>query len=485
MCGVVGVLSKSPVNRVLYDALSILQHRGQDAAGIVTSNESSFYTCKGNGLVRDVVTPNQLDLLLGDIGLGHVRYPTAGTLCKEESQPFYVNSPYGLCLVHNGNLTNSDELRKELIEKDFRHLNTQSDSEVLLNVIAHELSVTARLKFNPEQLFKALEAVYCRVEGAFSCIMLINGYGLLAFRDAHGIRPLVYGTEDDSHLFASESIVLHSLGYELNSQVKPGEAVFIDLKGKVHRHQCKSHVIPTPCLFEYVYLSRPDSTVNGISVYAARRLMGEYLGNKIGKEFPNHDIDVVMPIPETSRSSALSLASAMGLPYSEGFVKNRYVGRTFIMPDQKERQSSIAMKLNAIRQEFQGKNVLLVDDSIVRGNTSRKIIELARKAGARKVYFASVSPPVIYPNVYGIDMPSARELVANGSSIEEVARKIGADRLFYQTLTDLKRAINDATPPGIEPFSAFEDSIFTGSYAAGKIDAAYLMRLLQSRTKQS
>jgi amidophosphoribosyltransferase len=483
MCGVVGLLSESAVSGLLYNALSILQHRGQDASGMVTADKSDLYTCKGNGLVRDVLPPKQLSMLPGNMGLGHVRYPTAGTQRREESQPFYVNSPYGLCLVHNGNLTNADELRKILVEKDLRHLNTQSDSEVLLNVIAHELSCTASVNFEPQQVFKALESVYQRVEGAFSCILLINNYGLLAFRDAHGIRPLVHGSDGNSHIFASESIVLDSLGFELEGQVKPGEAVFIDMQGQVHRHQCMDAVTPTPCLFEYVYLSREDSIVNGIFVYATRRLMGKYLGERIQQDFPDHDIDVVIPIPDTSRCSALSLAKEIDVPYSEGFVKNRYVGRTFIMPDQKERQNSIALKLNAIRQEFRGKNVLLVDDSIVRGNTSRKIISLAREAGAKKVYFASASPPVLYPNVYGIDMPSAKELVAAGCNVEETAQKIGADRLFYQTLPDLKRAINDAAPASVEPFSHFEDSIFTGEYAAGNIDAAYLEKLIEGRGK--
>lgn len=482
MCGIVGLLAKSSVNGVLYNALSILQHRGQDAAGIVTSDNLNLYTCKGNGLVRDVLKPEQLSILAGHIGLGHVRYPTAGTQRGEESQPFYVNSPYGLCLVHNGNLVNTDELRKELIEKDLRHLNTQSDSEVLLNVIAHELSLTAGVSFKVEEVFKALETVYRRVEGAFSCILLINDYGLLAFRDTNGIRPLVYGMNaQGEHIFASESVVLDSLGYDLVGQVEPGEAVFVDKLGKVYRHLCMSNVNPAPCLFEYVYLSRPDSIVNGISVYGARRLMGQYLGEKILQEFPNHDIDVVISIPDTSRSSAFALAKAIEATYSEGFVKNRYVLRTFIMPDQKARQDSISMKLNAIGQEFQDKNVLLVDDSIVRGNTSRKIIELARRSGAKKVYFASVSPPVIYPNIYGIDMPNVEELVAHNSTIEETARKIGADRLFYQTLADLKRAINDAAPDGMQPFTQFEDSIFTGNYVAGKIDPAYLANLAVRR----
>jgi amidophosphoribosyltransferase len=485
MCGVVGLLSKSSANTVLYNALSILQHRGQDAAGIVTSDDFQLYTCKGNGLVRDVLTRDRLSILSGKIGLGHVRYPTAGTQRHEESQPFYVNSPYGLCLVHNGNLTNTDSLRKELIEKDLRHLNTSSDSEVLLNVIAHELSRTASVNFHPEQIFKALETVYWRIEGAFSCVMLINGYGLLAFRDQYGIRPLVHGVNTDGdHVFASESIVLDSLGFDLLGQIEPGEAVFVDKTGHVYRHLCVSKATPTPCLFEYVYLSRPDSIVNGISVHGARQLMGQYLGEQIMQVFPNHDIDVVIPIPDTSRSSAFSLASAIHAVYSEGFVKNRYVGRTFIMPDQKARQDSISLKLNTIRQEFEGKNVLLVDDSIVRGNTSRKIIDLARRSGAKKVYFASASPPVIYPNVYGIDMPHAEDLVAHGCSVEETARKIGADRLFYQTLPDLKRAINDAAPEGVAPFEAFEDSIFTGHYLSRKIDAAYLSKLAVDRQKK-
>ena len=487
MCGVVGLLSDSSVNGLLYDALSIIQHRGQDAAGMTTANEHGVHTYKGNGLVRDVLPPKRLSKLPGHVGLGHVRYPTAGTQRKEESQPFYVNSPYGLSLVHNGNLTNTDSLRKALIQNDLRHLNTQSDSEVLLNVIAHELSQTASTDFQPQQLFQALEKVYQRVEGAFSCILLVYGHGLLAFRDRHGIRPLVYGVqagnEKQSHMFASESIVLDSLGFNLVGDVQPGEAVFVDMQGRVSRHQCASAEDFAPCLFEYVYLSRADSILNQVSVYAARQRMGAYLGEKILQACPDHDIDVVIPIPDTSRSSAISLAQAIGTAYSEGFVKNRYVGRTFIMPDQAARQKSIRMKLNAIGQEFQGKNVLLVDDSIVRGNTSRQIIQLAREAGAKKVYFASASPPVKYPNVYGIDMPCASELVAQSGSVDEIAKQLGADRLFYQTLEDLKRAVNDVVPAGRPAFNRFEDSIFTGDYAAGSIDQAYLDNLATLRGK--
>lgn len=487
MCGVVGLLSEASVNGLLYEALCIIQHRGQDAAGMTTANEKGVHTYKGNGLVRDVLPPKRLSKLPGNVGLGHVRYPTAGTQRKEESQPFYVNSPYGLSLVHNGNLTNTESLRKALIEKDLRHLNTQSDSEVLLNVIAHELSQTATADFVPQQLFQALEKVYQRVEGAFSCVMLIYGHGLLAFRDRNGIRPLVYGVQagagKPSHMFASESIVLDSLGFDLVGDVQPGEAVFVSLAGEVSRHSCAGSVKFTPCLFEYVYLSRADSILNQVSVYAARQRMGAYLGQRIKESFADHDIDVVIPIPDTSRSSALSLAQALGTAYSEGFVKNRYVGRTFIMPDQQKRQRSIRMKLNAIRQEFQGKNVLLVDDSIVRGNTSRQIIQLAREAGAKKVYFASAAPPVKYPNVYGIDMPSVAELIAHSHSIDEIAQQLGADRLFYQTLDDLKQSIHDVIPAGAAPFDGFEDSIFTNQYVAGNIDQAYLDALASLRGK--
>ncbi|MHB1873201.1 MAG: amidophosphoribosyltransferase, partial [Steroidobacteraceae bacterium] len=462
MCGIVGIVGKSAVNQRLYDALTVLQHRGQDAAGIVTSAESELCVRKGSGLVRDVFQQHHMLELKGDVGVGHVRYPTAGCDRASEAQPFYVNSPYGICLAHNGNLTNATELAEVLTREDRRHLNTGSDSEVLLNVFASELQRIGTPRVTPADVFAALEAVYRRCRGGFAVIAMIIGHGIVGFRDPNGIRPLVVGERDTPQgkewMLASESVALDSLGFRLVRDIAPGEAVLIDESGRLHAHQCVAAVRHTPCIFEYVYFARPDSKIDNISVYRARMRMGDRLAEKILRERPNHDIDVVVPIPDTSRTSALQLAQRLGLKYREGFTKNRYIGRTFIMPGQQQRQKSVRSKLNAIDLEFRGKNVLLVDDSIVRGTTSAQIIELAREAGARKVYFASASPPVRYPNVYGIDMPAARELVASGRSNEEVMQLIGADWLVYQDLEDLIAACKHEDSQVAE----FDTSCFSG-----------------------
>ena len=489
MCGIVGVLANHPVNQKLYDALTIIQHRGQDAAGIITSDNNRVFLRKGNGLVRDVIRQPHMLKLIGNYGIGHVRYPTAGSDSVDESQPFYVNSPYGLALVHNGNLTNTEELTASLVSDDLRHLNTSSDSEVLLNVVAHELQHLAGTKLYPDALFAALAAVYTRVQGAFASMMLIHGYGIVGFRDPNGIRPLVFGQRESEsgteYMFASESISLDALGYSLVSDVAPGEAVYISLDGKVHRHQCSPTSQLSPCIFEYIYLARPDSILDRISVYQARLNMGEHLANKIMREKPDNDIDIVIPIPDTSRTSAVALAKQLGVNYSEGFVKNRYIGRTFIMPGQKARRSSVRMKLNAIKQEFFGKNVLLVDDSIVRGTTSKEIIQLARDAGAKKVYFASAAPEVCYPNVYGIDMPTSKELIASGRTVNEIAELIGADWLLYQDLNDVHTSINTAALDNQSGIKQFEESIFTGRYIVGNISGAYLQKLASARNDES
>lgn len=485
MCGIVGAYATHTVNQDIYDALTIIQHRGQDAAGIITSDGKRIFLRKANGLVRDAIRKNHMLRLPGTMGLGHVRYPTAGTYSPAESQPFYVNSPYGLSIVHNGNLTNARDLANDLILSDLRHLNTRSDTEVLLNVFAHELQRTAGLRLTPAELFHALKKVYQRVQGAYSAIAMINGYGIVAFRDPYGIRPLVYGKRQTAsgvdYMVASESIALDALGYQLIGDVAPGQAIYIDGESKVHQQQCVEPVQHSPCLFEYVYLARPDSVIDQISVYHARMNMGKRLADKIQLERPGHDIDVVIPIPDTSRTVALPLAQRLGIPYSEGFVKNRYIGRTFIMPGQALRRSSVRMKLNAMKTEFSGKNVLLVDDSIVRGTTSKEIIQMARDAGARKVYFASAAPPVRYPNVYGIDMPSAKELVAHNRTVEEIAEKIGADWLIYQDLADLYAAVNEAAQTPQNKIQRFEDSVFTGNYITGTITPHYLAELAELR----
>jgi len=474
MCGIVGVISRSPVNQLIYDALLLLQHRGQDAAGIVTMQGTKCYMQKARGMVRDVFRTRNMRALPGSVGLGQVRYPTAGNAySEEEAQPFYVNAPFGIVLVHNGNLTNAAALKQELIEVDRRHINTQSDSEVLLNVLAHELEAAVRNRaLSPTAVFAAVRAVHRRIRGSYAVVALIAGHGLLAFRDPFGIRPLCFGTGgpggDDEVIVASESVAIEGTGHRVVRDVAPGEAIFVDLHGRLHAEQCAEHPSLHPCMFEYVYLARPDSVMDGVSVYQARLNLGETLAQRVISTMPPNEIDVVIPIPESSRPSAMQLAQRIGKPYREGFVKNRYVGRTFIMPGQGVRKKSVRQKLNAIGMEFRGRNVLLVDDSIVRGTTSKEIVQMAREAGARKVYLASAAPPVRYPNVYGIDMPTAEELVAHGRSIEEIRQFIGADALIYQDVAAMKRVVG-ALNPAIE---GFEASCFDGCYITGDVSAA-------------
>ena len=485
MCGIVGLVGTSAVNQRLYDALTVLQHRGQDAAGIATSGDGGLCVRKASGLVRDVFQQQHMLELKGHIGIGHVRYPTAGCDSASEAQPFYVNSPYGICLAHNGNLTNATELAEVLIREDRRHLNTTSDSEVLLNVFASELQRIGTPRVTPADVFAALEAVYRRCRGGFAVVAMVIGHGVVGFRDPNGIRPLVLGERDTAQgkewMLASESVALDSLAFRFVRDIAPGEAVLIDEAGRLHSHRCVAAARHAPCIFEYVYFARPDSKIDDISVYRARMRMGDRLAEKILRERPNHDIDVVIPIPDTSRTSALQLAQRLGLKYREGFTKNRYIGRTFIMPGQQQRQKSVRSKLNAIDLEFRGKNVLLVDDSIVRGTTSAQIIELAREAGARKVYFASAAPPVRYPNVYGIDMPAARELVAAGRSVEDVMRLIGADWLVYQDLDDLIAACKHED----SQIEEFDTSCFSGQYVTGDITPQYLDRLQRERSDEA
>jgi len=474
MCGIVGVISKGPVNQLIYDALLLLQHRGQDAAGIVTMQGTKCFMHKARGMVRDVFRTRNMRGLPGTVGLGQVRYPTAGNAYnEEEAQPFYVNAPFGLVLVHNGNLTNVQELRQQLFEVDRRHINTDSDSEVLLNVLAHEIELAARnLPLSPEEIFKAVRAVHRRIKGSYAVVCLIAGYGVLAFRDPYGIRPLCLGEADTPAgrevMVASESVALEGTGHHFVRDVAPGEAVFIDLEGRVHAQQCAEKASLNPCVFEFVYLARPDSVIDGISVYQARLNMGETLAQRLISTMPPSEIDVVIPIPESSRPSAMQLAQKIGKPYREGFVKNRYVGRTFIMPGQSVRKKSVRQKLNAIGVEFKGRNVLLVDDSIVRGTTSKEIVQMAREAGARKVYMASAAPPVRYPNVYGIDMPTKEELIAHNRSVEEIRQFIGADALIYQDVDAIKRVVGALNPK----LSGFEASCFDGSYVTGDISIA-------------
>jgi len=485
MCGIIGSVATNPVNQDIYDALTAIQHRGQDAAGMLTSNGGKVTLYKSAGLVREVMTAKQMLRLKGRMGLGHVRYPTAGSESALEAQPFYVNSPYGLAIVHNGNLINTDELKQDLLDADLRHLNTDSDSEVLLNIFAHELQKLAKPQLTPDAVFTAVKKVHERCVGAYSVIMLIAGQGMLAFRDPNGIRPLVFGTRKkdskEEFMFASESVALDTLGYESHGDIAPGEAVFITLDGESHRQQCADKPTLNPCIFESVYLSRPDSIIDQISVHQFRIRLGKTLAKRILATYPDHDIDVVIPIPDTSRHAALPLALKLGVIYSEGFVKNRYIGRTFIMPGQQQREKSVRQKLNAIRDEFAGKNVLLVDDSIVRGTTSKEIIQLARDAGAKKVYFASAAPPVIYPNVYGIDMPSVKELIAHERTTEEVCKLIGADWLIYQDLDALYDAAQRFNPD----IKRFEDAIFTGDYIVGDIDETYLSQLAEARNDKA
>ena len=479
MCGIVGVVSNAPVNQLIYDALLLLQHRGQDAAGIVTQQDDKFFMHKAKGMVKDVFRTRNMRALPGNCGLGQVRYPTAGNaFSEEEAQPFYVNAPFGIVLVHNGNLTNAHALKHELTSVDHRHINTESDSEVLLNVLAHELEHTTRGRtLRVEDVFTAVRKVHRRVKGSYAVIALIAGQGVLAFRDPYGIRPLCIGSGPGTVVLASESVALEGTGHMLERNIDPGEAVFIDLNGIIHAQQCADAPQLKPCIFEYVYLARPDSVMDGISVYQARVNLGEALARRVVSQVPPSQIDVVIPIPESSRPSAAQLAQLLGLPYREGFVKNRYVGRTFIMPGQAVRKKSVRQKLNAIASEFKGRNVLLVDDSIVRGTTSQEIVQMARDAGAAKVYLASAAPPVRYPNVYGIDMPTASELVAHDRSVEEIRAIIGCDALIYQDVDAMKKAIGGLNPR----IGGFDASCFDGVYVTGDVDDADIARLNAAR----
>jgi len=482
MCGILGIVARSPVNQLLYDGLLLLQHRGQDAAGIVTSEHKSFYMQKSTGMVRDVFRTRNMRSLPGNIGIAHCRYPTAGSASNSaESQPFYVNSPFGIVLGHNGNLTNSDKLKEEMFRQDLRHINTNSDSEVLLNVLAHELEKSSvKLRLDPPRIFAAVANVHRRVRGAYAVIAMIAGHGVLAFRDPYGIRPAVIGYNETAsgieYMVASESVAVDAMGFRVLRDVAPGEAVFIDEDGRLHSQQCAEHTSLNPCIFEYVYLARPDSIIDGASVYEARLRMGEKLVDKIKRDYSHLEIDVVIPIPDSSRPAAMQLALGLGVPYREGFVKNRYIGRTFIMPGQSVRKRSVRQKLNVIGMEFKGKNVLLVDDSIVRGTTSREIVQMARESGARRVFFASAAPPVRFPNVYGIDMPTRAELIAAHRSEDEVAAEIGADALIYQDLEDLKDAVRQVNPKLVD----FETSCFDGVYVTGDVTADYL-HVVESR----
>jgi amidophosphoribosyltransferase len=483
MCGIVGVVSHSPVNQLLYDSLLLLQHRGQDAAGIATAHGNAFNLFKGSGLVRDVFRTRNMRSLPGHAGIGQVRYPTAGSAYShEEAQPFYVNAPYGIMLAHNGNLTNWEQLKDEMFRIDRRHINTNSDTEVLLNVFAHELHESASgLSLDPQVIFRAVSGVHRRLRGSYAVVAQIAGAGMLAFRDPFGIRPLILGRHETEKgvewMVASESVALEGLGFEVVRDVAPGEAIFIDHDRQLHAQQCADNPQLSPCIFEYVYLARPDSIMDGASVYAARLRMGEYLAEKLRTQFHAGDIDVVMPIPDSSRPAAMQLAQKLNVDYREGFIKNRYVGRTFIMPGQAVRRKSVRQKLNAMGVEFKGKNVLIVDDSIVRGTTSREIVDMARESGANKVIFASAAPPVRYPNVYGIDMPTRGELIAHGRSDEEIANIIGADALVYQDIESMKQAVRDMNPA----LQSFDASCFDGVYVTGDITPQFLDRVEAAR----
>lgn len=474
MCGIIGAVTKSNVNHYLYAGLNMLQHRGQDAAGIVTSDGKQLFLRKSNGLLRDVIHARHMSRLQGFMGIGHVRYPTAGTSSEAEAQPFYVNSPYGIALAHNGNLINAEELKRDLWLSDLRHLNTNSDSEILLNVFAHELQQIHKVQLTPKDIFAAVRGVHRRCKGAYAVIAMITGYGIVGFRDPHGIRPLCLGKRESEkgaeYMIASESVSLDTSGFTLIDDVGPGEAVIITKEGHLFRESCSENVSHSPCIFEHVYLARPDSIIDKILVYKVRLKLGDFLAQKILRVWPMHDIDVVMPVPDTSRTAAYSLSLQLGIKYREGLVKNHYIGRTFIMPGQQIRKKSVRQKLNAIPLEFQNKNVLLVDDSIVRGTTSKQIIQMAREAGANKVYFASAAPEVRYPNVYGIDMPSANELIAHNRTVEEVREFLGADGLIYQDL----QALIDAAREGNPSITRFEDSVFTGDYITGGVTQEYL-----------
>lgn len=481
MCGILGIVGKTNVNQALYDALIVLQHRGQDAAGIVTCKDNKLFLRKDNGLVRDVFHTRHMQRLVGNYGIGHVRYPTAGSSSSAEAQPFYVNSPYGITLAHNGNLTNVEQLSKEIYASDLRHVNTTSDSEVLLNAFAHELAKSKTLHLAPDDIFDAVTALYRRCRGGFAVVSMILGHGIVAFRDPHGIRPIVYGHRQTElgteYMVASESVALDVSGFTLIRDLAPGEALYITENGELFTKQCVAVEKFTPCIFEYVYLARPDSIMDGISVYKSRLKMGEKLAEKILRERPDHDIDVVIPIPDTSRTSALELANHLGVKFREGFMKNRYIGRTFIMPGQAERKKSVRQKLNAIDLEFKDKNVLLVDDSIVRGTTCKQIVQMARDAGAKKVYFCSAAPAVRYPNVYGIDMPSVHELIAHNRTTEEVADLIGTDWLIYQDLEDLKEAVRFEG----SDVHDFDCAVFDGHYVTGDVNAEYLNHIEEER----
>ena len=484
MCGLVGVVSENDVGVCIYDTLTILQHRGQDAAGIMTCDNGKLNLRKDNGLVKDVFRTRHMRRLKGQMGIGHVRYPTAGSSSPALAQPFYVNSPYGLALAHNGNLTNTKDIARDLFKEDLRHINTDSDSEVLLNVFAHELQQNKKIEPLPEDVFSAVSGVHNRCRGGYAAVVMLTGYGIVGFRDVNGIRPLVFGYKDEQslgrreYMIASESVALIAQGFVIERDVAPGEAVYIDLNGKLHTKICTESSRHAPCIFEHVYFARPDSMMDAISVYKARLRMGEKLADKLIAIRPQHDIDVVIPVPDTSRTSALELANRLGIKYREGFVKNRYIGRTFIMPGQSQRRKSVKQKLNAIELEFRGKNVLLVDDSIVRGTTCKQIIQMARDAGANKVFFASAAPAIRYPNVYGIDMPTANELIAAGKSEKEVENAIGADWLIYQDLQDLIAAASEGNPE----ISEFECSVFNGEYITGDVDEIYLERLKSQRS---
>jgi len=479
MCSIVGVASdKDNACLTLYNALTVLQHRGQDAAGIATVNDKfNLSIHKNNGLVRDVFNEENMLNLKGNIGIGHTRYPTAGSHNYEEAQPFYVNSPYGIVLIHNGNLVNADKLRKELEQDDLRHLNTSSDSEVLLNIFAHALQRFKKIQLTKEDIFNAVDEVHSRIEGAYSVIIMLLGYGIIAFRDPSGIRPLIYGSKQNKkYMIASESVALDCLGYKIERDVEPGETIFIDCDRNIFFHNYSKTKEKTPCIFEYVYLARPDSVIDKINVYKSRMAMGKYLGKKIKNILSQNElseIDVVIPIPDTSRTSALPLSIELGKKLREGFVKNRYIGRTFIMPGQKIRKKSVKQKLNTINIEFKNKIVLLIDDSIVRGNTSKQIIQMARDAGAKKVYFASASPPIRFPNVYGIDMPYVNELIAYNRNVEQICEEIGSDKLIYQDLDDLISAVKE----GNNEINNFDTSCFNGEYITGGVSEDYLSRL--------
>ena len=483
MCGIAGVLTQeSHANQALYDALTVLQHRGQDAAGIVSSDRGRLHLRKGAGLVRDVFSEGDMQRLAGSMGIAHCRYPTAGCASGAEAQPFYVNSPYGIVLAHNGNLTNAEELKRDVFVDDLRHINTNSDSEILLNVFAHELQAQNKLRIDEQDIFNAVEGVHRRCRGGYAVVAMIPGFGVLGFRDPHGIRPVVYGKRETTggteYLIASESVALDTVGFELISDIAPGEAVFISADGQIHTRQCAPQPVLSPCIFEFVYFARPDSVIDNISVHKARSRMGKKLAAKIKRTWPGHDIDVVIPVPDTSRTAALQLANHLGVPYAEGFIKNRYIGRTFIMPGQTVRKKSVRQKLNAIHFEFRKKNVLLVDDSIVRGTTSKQIIDMARDAGARKVYLASAAPPVRFPNVYGIDMPAASELIAHSRSEWDIERALGCDRLIFQDLQDLIEAVQKKTKSLVD---RFDTSVFDGIYITGDVTEDYLVNLERMR----